>query len=183
MNRRRVLVGSRCSPCLLVLAWPHFAAAQTAAADEPQFPIASRLGLTPPPGMTLSTSFQGFEDTANNIYIRLVAMPEAAYAEIEKSMTNQALKKQNITVEKREPFALPNAKGMLVVARQEAGNEKLRKWLLDRADWRADRAGVAGNPALRKATDLCRSGDPQIVRQRDDASDRPGGGTARAGAV
>ena len=78
----------------------------------------------------MSTTFQGFEDTANNIYIRLVAMPEAAYAEIEKSMTNQALKKQNITVEKREPFALPNAKGMLVVARQDAGNEKLRKWLL-----------------------------------------------------
>ena len=127
MNRRHVLGWL---PLLAMLVWPHFAAAETAAADEPQFPIASRLGLTPPPGMTLSTAFQGFEDTANNIYIRLVAMPEAAYSEIEKSMTNQALKKQNITVEKREPFALPNAKGMLVVARQEAGNEKLRKWLL-----------------------------------------------------
>ncbi len=115
----------------VLLAWPaHFAAAQTAAAEEPQFPIASRLGLTPPPGMTLSTSFQGFEDTDNNVYIRLVAMPEAAYAEIEKSMTNQALKKQNIMVEKREPFALPNSKGVLVVARQETGTERLRKWLL-----------------------------------------------------
>ena len=126
MNHRNILGWL---PLLaMLLACPHFAAAQTA--DEPQFPIASRLGLTPPPGMTVSTTFQGFEDTANNIYIRLVAMPEATYVEIEKSMTNQALKKQNITVEKREPFALPNAKGMLVVARQDAGNEKLRKWLL-----------------------------------------------------
>ncbi len=184
MNRRRVLGWL---PLLALLAWmlvwPHFAAAQTAAADEPQFPIASRLGLTPPPGMTLSTSFQGFEDTANNIYIRLVAMPEAAYSEIEKSMTNQALKKQNITVEKREPFALQNAKGMLVVARQEAGNEKLRKWLLI-----APLGGLTALvsleiPLIRKAADLCRSGDPQIVCQRDDAPDRPCGGTAGAGAV
>ena len=127
MNRRNILGWL---PLLaMLLAGPaYFAAAQTA--DEPQFPIASRLGLTPPPGMTLSTSFQGFEDAANSIYIRLVAMPDAAYAEIEKSMTNQALKKQNITVEKRETFALPTAKGMLIVARQDTGNERLRKWLL-----------------------------------------------------
>lgn len=129
MNRRIVL---GFVPLLgLLFAWPaNFAAAQTVAADEPQFPIASRIGMTPPPGMTPSGSFQGFEDTANNVYIRLVAMPEAAYAEIEKSMTSQALKKQNITVEKREPFSLPNSKGILVVARQDTGTERLRKWLL-----------------------------------------------------
>ena len=45
-------------------------------------------------------------------------------------MTNQALKKQNITVERRESFTLPSAKGLLVVARQETGTDKLRKWLL-----------------------------------------------------
>jgi len=80
--------------------------------------------------MTLSTAFQGFQDTENNIFIRLVAMPENAYAEIEKTMTNQALKKQNIAVEKREPFALGSSKGVLIVARQDTGTEKLRKWLL-----------------------------------------------------
>jgi len=131
MNRRSALVVTLAVAFAMALP-AQFLAAQPAPAkaNEPQFPLASRLGLTPPPGMVLSTTFQGFEDTTNNIYIRLVAMPEAAYAEIEKSMTNQALKKQNITVEKREPFALGASKGMLVVARQDTGTEKLRKWLL-----------------------------------------------------
>ena len=80
--------------------------------------------------MTLSTSFQGFEDSKNDVFIRLVAMPDNAYAEIEKAMTNQALKKQNITVEKRESFALPASKGLLIIARQETDKIKLRKWLL-----------------------------------------------------
>ncbi len=108
------------------------AAAQETAAKvaEPLFPLASRLGMTPPPGMTLSTTFQGFEDEKNNVFIRLISMPEQAYAEIEKTMTNQALKKQNLTVEKRESFALAGTKGTLLIVRQEAEKIRLRKWLL-----------------------------------------------------
>lgn len=134
MNRRTVVFGWIAAAGL---AWAHLALPDDAAAQsvtpatgEVQYPLASQLGLVPPPGMTLSTSFQGFEDSANNTYIRLVAMPEGAYAEIEKTMTNQALKKQNITVERREAFKLPSGKGLLVIARQETGTDKLRKWLL-----------------------------------------------------
>ena len=58
--------------------------------------------MVPPPGMESSIAFQGFEDRNNNVYIRLVALPDKAFAEIEKTMTNDALKKQGITVEKRE---------------------------------------------------------------------------------
>jgi hypothetical protein len=133
MNRRFTLRSLILLAALSSLALPaQFLAAQPAPgkAGEPQFPLASRLGLAPPPGMTLSTSFQGFEDSKNNIFMRLIAMPDSAYAEIEKTMTNQALKKQNITVEKREPFALPAGKGLLIVARQETDKIKLRKWLL-----------------------------------------------------
>jgi len=128
MDRRTIVTWITALALLGAASTVHFAAAQSK--EEPQFPLASRLGLTPPPGMTVSASFQGFEDSANSIYMRLVAMPEAAYSEIEKAMTNQALKKQNITVEKREPFALPNSKGVLVVARQDTGTDRLRKWLL-----------------------------------------------------
>lgn len=133
MKRRSALRWLPVLAAALVLAWPsRFLAAQSAPAkaDAPLFPLASRLGMTPPPGMILSTSFQGFEDSKNNVFIRLIAMPENAYSEIEKSMTNQALKKQNITVEKRESFVLPASKGLLIVARQEADNVRLRKWLL-----------------------------------------------------
>lgn len=128
MNRRSALWLPALAALLAVTLPAQFLAAQPA--TEPQFPLASRLGMTPPANMTLSNSFQGFEDNKNNVFIRLVAMPDTAYAEIEKAMTNQALKKQNITVEKREPFALSGSKGILIVARQEADNIRLRKWLL-----------------------------------------------------
>ncbi len=131
MNRRSALYWVFMLAASLALASPaRLLPAQPAAKEGPQFPLASRIGLAPPPGMTLSSSFQGFEDSKNNVFMRLVAMPENAYAEIEKTMTNQALRTQNITVEKRESFALPGTKGLLIVARQDAKNIKLRKWLL-----------------------------------------------------
>jgi hypothetical protein len=101
-----------------------------ARATDAQFPLGSRLGLKPPPGMELSSAFPGFEDRTNNVFIRLVALPEKAYAEIEKTMTNDALKKQGMTVEKRETLPLPSGKSILIVARQEASGQKFRKWLL-----------------------------------------------------
>lgn len=130
MKRRTLILGWLAAAAF---ALPHDVIAQSAPAapkSEVQFPLASRIGLVPPPGMKLSQTFQGYEDDDNNTYIRLVAMPENAYAEIEKTMTNQAMKKQNITVERREAFTLPSGKGLLVVARQDAGADKLRKWLL-----------------------------------------------------
>src|SRR5262245_3485284 len=50
----------------------------------PLFPLGSRLGLIPPPGISPSQAFPGFEDRDNNVYIRLVIMPDNAFAEIEK---------------------------------------------------------------------------------------------------
>jgi hypothetical protein len=99
-------------------------------AAEAQYPLGSRIGLVPPPGITVSTTFPGFEDAAKSVYIRLIAMPGKAYAELETSTTNQVLKKQGVTVEKREPFATPGGKGLLIVARQQAGDVRFHKWML-----------------------------------------------------
>jgi hypothetical protein len=101
-----------------------------AQASETQYPTGSRIGLTPPPGMQASQSFPGFEDRTNNVFIRLIALPEGAYAEIDKTMTNDALKKQGVTVEKREALRLPSGKALLIIARQEADSLRFRKWLL-----------------------------------------------------
>jgi hypothetical protein len=101
-----------------------------AAAAEVVFPIASPIGLGPPPGLTASTRFPGFEDRENGVFIRLVTLPGQAYAEIEKTMTNDALRKQGMTVEKRGMLELPSGKGLLLVARQEANAVQIRKWLL-----------------------------------------------------
>ena len=58
------------------------------------FPIGSQIGMVPPPGLAASTSFPGFEDPDNSVFIRLIALPGNAYGEIEKTMTNDALRKQ-----------------------------------------------------------------------------------------
>lgn len=112
----------------LIALWLGLAAPAYAA--DALYPIGSRIGLTPPPGMTLSASFPGFEDSTNNVFIRLVAMPEKAFAEIEKTMTAEALKQQGLTIEKREPIDLPGGKGILLVARQQANDIQFRKWML-----------------------------------------------------
>src|SRR5262249_25968024 len=111
--------------CVLVLA----GLAPASAADV-LYPLGSRIGLAPPPGITLSSSFPGFEDSNKRVYIRLVAMPQQADAEIEKSMTNETLKKQGITVEKRESITVPSGKGMLIVARQQAQDVHFHKWMM-----------------------------------------------------
>jgi hypothetical protein len=106
------------------------APAPPAAAAEATFPTGSRIGLVPPPGMQASKSFPGFEDRENNAFIRLVVLTGTAFAEIEKTITSDALKKQGLAVEQRESFPMPNGQGLLVVAQQSAGSAHIRKWLL-----------------------------------------------------
>ena len=84
---------------LVVMAMPVRAA-------EPTFPTGSRVGLVPPKGMMLSKAFPGFEDPDKKAAILVSAMPAAAYAEIEKTVADDVVKKQQITVDKREPITL-----------------------------------------------------------------------------
>src|SRR5436305_1446381 len=91
----------------VLLAALHLGAGTMARAAEPLYPTGSRIGLTPPPGMTVSQQFPGFEDSTKNVFIRLVAMPDKAFAEIEHTMTVETLNKQGITVERREPIDVP----------------------------------------------------------------------------
>lgn len=107
---------------------PFASMAQAFAADA-TFPMGSRVGLAPPPGMELSQKFAGFEDEKNNVFIRIVALPGEAFAAIAKQ-GNDALKKQGMTVEKREPIAVSGVKGLLLVVRQEAGGIRFRKWMV-----------------------------------------------------
>src|SRR5262245_22608048 len=106
------------------------AALSPAAATEPTFPPGSQIGLVPPSGLVASSRFAGFEDPDKSVFIRLVALPGKAYSEIEKTMTNDALRKQGMMVEKRESLTMPNRKGLLIMARQQADAVRLHKWLL-----------------------------------------------------
>jgi hypothetical protein len=101
-----------------------------AAAADAVFPVGSRLGLVAPAGLKPAMSFPGFEDQEKGVFIRLVALPADAFAEIEKTMTNEALKKQGMTVEKRESVPLGTGNAMLAIVRQETAAGRIRKWLL-----------------------------------------------------
>lgn len=99
--------------------------------SAPTFPSGSRVGLVPPPGMIESKAFPGFLDPEAHAVILLGALPAAAYADIAKTATAQALKKQGVDLKKREAINLGFAKGTLLIGSQTAPDKSVyRKWLL-----------------------------------------------------
>jgi hypothetical protein len=109
---------------LALLVFPAYAA-------EPVFPTGSRVGLVPPSGMIAAKTFPGFVDTDNKAAILITALPGGAYAEMEKTFAPDALKKQGITVEKRETLQLGIGNAVLIIGTQVAPDKTTyRKWLL-----------------------------------------------------
>lgn len=103
---------------------------QCAAAADVVFPTGSRLGLVPPAGMVPSRTFQGFEEPGTKAAIVLTTLPANAYEQLAKSMVPEAMKKEGIEVERREPVELPAGKGFVLSGRQTIEKERYRKWLL-----------------------------------------------------
>jgi hypothetical protein len=105
-------------------------AAAPACAADAVFPIGSRLGLVPPAGMVASEAFDGFADPGKDAAILIAVLPPAAYRQIEKTLDTDALKKQGVILEKREPMQFSFGKGFLLTGRQTADKTHYRKWLL-----------------------------------------------------
>jgi hypothetical protein len=102
-----------------------------ARAAEPVFPTGSRIGLVPPPGMVAAKTFPGFVDTDNKAAMLITALPAGSFNEVEKTLSADGLKKQGITLEKREELQLAIGKAVLVVGTQTAPDKTpYRKWLL-----------------------------------------------------
>ncbi len=101
-------------------------AAAPARAAEPIFPLNSRIGMTPPPGFVPATKFPGFENPQANAAIVIIDLPTEAYADIEKSLTDEALKARGMTVEVRDPIELKDGRGFVIAGEQVAGTAKRR---------------------------------------------------------
>jgi hypothetical protein len=129
-----IALAGLCGPAAAAPAHSKRAAATPAPAApaSPSFPTGSRIGLVPPPGMMPSKAFPGFVDPDQHAVILVATLPAAAYADIQKTMTPQALKKQGLRLEKQQAFDLSFGKGVLVVGTQSAPSDKTlyRKWLL-----------------------------------------------------
>ncbi len=137
----------------------------------PSIPPGSRVGLVPPPGMTISQGFTGFEDRDNRVALVVVALPAAAFPDIEKSTTPEMLQKQGLTLEAREDVTHPLGKGFLVLGSQQIENVNIRKWIfvvpcrrIHRARDHAGARGCAGG--------LSRGCDPRCVDERVGTTDR-----------
>jgi hypothetical protein len=106
------------------------AATKPAMAAEPIFPTGSRIGIVPPPGMVTSRNFIGFEDPQKNAAILFTTLPAKAYEALDKSMVPDAMKRDGVDVESREPIELSIGKGFLLTGTQVTGTAHYRKWLL-----------------------------------------------------
>jgi hypothetical protein len=99
-------------------------------AADPIFPPGSRLGMVPPAGMAVSHSFEGFEDIDKNAAILLSTLPAVAYDQIDKTLVPEALQKQGILIDHRDPITLDAGKGFLLVGREMHGTAPFDKLLL-----------------------------------------------------
>ncbi|HVY59490.1 MAG TPA: hypothetical protein VHA77_16685 [Xanthobacteraceae bacterium] len=125
----RAFVGRLAAAFILV--WSGgFVSSGSAGATEATFPPGSHVGLVPPTGFITSQTFRGFEDRDKGASILMLEMPAGAFAEIDKAMTDAALKRQGVTLEKRENLMLKTGRAVLMVGRQDSSGEHLRKWIL-----------------------------------------------------
>jgi hypothetical protein len=101
-----------------------------AAVAEPVFVPGGRIGLEPPNGFVPSNRFGGFEHPRSGATIVLTELPRDAWGKMRGSMTDTALKAQNITVEKRETVTVDGSDALLLHGKQEASGLMADKWIL-----------------------------------------------------
>jgi hypothetical protein len=102
----------------------------TAAFADPVFPPGSRVGLVPPPGMTVAASFQGFEDRASRVALLLTDASTQTYDKIAHDFTPDVIRAGGMEEISRETMRLASGDGLLVVTRQSENGTAVRKWAL-----------------------------------------------------
>jgi len=110
------------------LAWAGLASLTPGAIAEPVFPPGSRVGLEPPTGMSPSTRFPGFEDTARSVTIAILDLPASAYHELENAAFNKI--QPDLEEPKRESFPFDSGIGFLISGIAHKNGAVLHRWSL-----------------------------------------------------
>src|SRR5262245_56826361 len=84
----------------LALGFALFAA--LAGAAEPVFPPGSRIGLVPPPGMTASRAFQGFEDRARGAVLVVTELSAQSYGKVAEDFGEERMRAGGMELIARE---------------------------------------------------------------------------------
>ena len=100
------------------------------ASAEPVFPPGSRIGLVPPPGLTASKAFQGFEDRARGAVLVITELSAQSYAKVEQDFGDERMRAGGMELIARETIETASGPALLVGARQTENGIAMRKWAL-----------------------------------------------------
>jgi hypothetical protein len=105
---------------------------QSSFAQEAVFPGGSGVGLVPPAGLTLSTSFSGFEDAAKGTSVVVTELPVDAYAAIAAKFNPEGLRETGIEAAGGpEDWPVEGAiVSKLIRGSQVASGIRYRKWIV-----------------------------------------------------
>jgi hypothetical protein len=102
---------------------------------QPVFPPGSRIGIVPPPGMTKSERFQGFEDRARGAVLAITELSLQSFAKVENDFSDEQMRTGGMELIARETIETPGGPAQLIGARQMENGVAMRKWaLLTRTD-------------------------------------------------
>ncbi|MBV8837571.1 MAG: hypothetical protein JO000_13600 [Alphaproteobacteria bacterium] len=94
------------------------------------FPPGSRIGILPPPGMTMSHTFQGFEDRERNALIVVTDLAAESYGRLEQEFGEERMRAGGMELIARENVETASGPALLVGARQVQNGTAMRKWAL-----------------------------------------------------
>jgi hypothetical protein len=100
-----------------------------ARAADVVYPVGTRVGLVPAPGLVVARGFPGLEDADRAVRVVISELPENAFFEIENTVFNGGLAKE-IVLDKREMISFAGSFGILVTGHQEIDGTRVRKWLM-----------------------------------------------------
>jgi hypothetical protein len=112
----------------VLLAWAGLASFAPAAIAEPVFPPGLRVGMEPPPGMTPSARFPGFEDAGQKAAITILDLPLSAYQELEAAAFNKV--QPDLEQPKRESFPFESGIGFLISGIGHQNGVAVHRWSL-----------------------------------------------------
>ena len=116
-------------PCWLALFFGGWTLIGAAAAAETIFPPGLRIGIEPPPGMTLNRTSGQFEDVDRNATLTILDLPARLYNNLEQAIFAE-IGAPGVTIEARQSFPFTDGIGFFTAVRLTVDGVRYKKWIL-----------------------------------------------------
>jgi hypothetical protein len=101
-----------------------------AAAGDPVFPPAARLGLAPPPDFVVSSTFLGYRHKEKQASILMMELPGYAFDAVEKQLKAEIEHAPNVAVERRDAALKNGGHGFVLSSKVSSAQGPVFKWTL-----------------------------------------------------